>query len=136
MMRLPAARGPALAGFRAVLGLLVAVVALLCVSSQAEQADHSAAPTPAGFSADVEQLQFQERVSLVVEGDVSAPPCGKKMVLERRAPRVDSHSFVTVSSCLSAQDLAFMPGSEFDFRASPAGPAPPRPSALHSVLRI
>lgn len=138
MMRRPAARGPAFAGFGALLGLLVAVVALLCVSHQAERAEHGVTRT--GFSVGAEQVRLQGQVSRVAEdvaeGDVSAPPCGKKAVLEQSAPRADGHSPVAVASCPSTREPASAPRSAFGSRPPPAGPAPPLPLALLSVLRI
>lgn len=134
MMRRPTAHGPALAGFRALLGLLIAVVALLCVYRQAAGTEHRA--TPVGFSVGVEQPQPEARASHATEGDASASPCGKKAVLEQSAPRADSQPLVALSSYLSAHGPAIRPGPAFGLRASPGGPAPPRPFALISVLRI
>ncbi|EFE66478.1 predicted protein [Streptomyces viridosporus ATCC 14672] len=134
MMRRPAARGPAFAGFGALLGLLVAVVALLCVSRQAGRAEHGVAQT--GFSVGAEQVRLQGQASRVAEGDVSAPPCGKKAVLEQSAPRADGHSPVAVASCPSPREPASTPRSAFGSRPPPAGPAPPSPLVLLSVLRI
>lgn len=126
-MRRAAAHRPAHAGFRGVLALLVAVVALLCVFGHVESGGPGTHPS-------VAQHVHAPTASDGSEG--KAAPCGKKVLADHSVQRADSPS--STASCLgpAAPHTVSTPSLSQHSATLPGGPAPPPPTTLHSVLRI
>ncbi len=125
-MKRAAAQRPAHAGFRGVLALLVAVVALLCVFGHAERGG----PTPPSVAQQV-------HAPTVFEGSGgTAAPCGKKVIADHSAQRAERVS--STASCPGPAALHTAPAPSLSQHSGmlSGGPAPPPPTTLHSVLRI
>lgn len=126
-MRRARAHGPVHTGFRGVLALLVAVVALLCVFGHAER---DASPShPA--AAQGPQVTAASEVSAAPEA-----PCGKKAIADSSAQRTESAPPTTGGVGALTPDVAAVPFCVQHSGSLSGGPAPPPPATLHSVLRI
>ncbi len=126
-MKRAAARRPAHAGFRGVLALLVAVVALLCVFGHAERGGSGTHPSA---------VQQVHAPALSEGPGGTAAPCGKKMIADHSAQRAENVS--PMASCPGPAVPHSVPAlflSQHSGMLS-GGPAPPPPPTLHSVLRI
>ncbi|MCX4550457.1 MULTISPECIES: hypothetical protein [unclassified Streptomyces] len=155
-MKRPAAPGTAHAGFRGLLGLLVAVVALLCAFGHTERggrvaerattsATSPAAASPAAASSAVPSAVSSAGTALhhvrnasvhATEADGSTPACGKKMLPDPRAQRAENHRHADNCAARPTGPTPVTPERTPRPATSPIGPAPPPPPALLSVLRI
>ena len=126
-MKRATARRPAPAGFRGVLALLVAVVALLCVFGHAERD---------GPRTDLSVAQQVHAPAVSEEADETAAPCGKKVTVDHSAQRAAGVSLM--ASCPGPAAPDFAPALSLSQHSGmlSGGPAPPPPTTLHSVLRI
>lgn len=126
-MRRASAYGPVHTGFRAVLSLLVAVVALLCVFGHVQR-DGSLPRTSAAEL--VHPSTFLEASS------GTSAPCGKKAVADQTPQRAENTSQVSDCSGCPTSRTGAVAFHEPCSGTYSAGPAPPPPPSLHSVLRI
>ncbi|GGV54524.1 hypothetical protein GCM10010293_68440 [Streptomyces griseoflavus] len=112
------------------LALLVAVVALLCVFGHAERGGPGRPGTHPSVAQHVDAPAASEG-----SGGTSAP-CGKKVIVDHSAQRVESVS--PTVSCLGPVAPHTAPASSPSQHSGmlSGGPAPPPPPTLHSVLRI
>lgn len=126
-MKRAVAHRPAHVGFRGVLALLVAVVALLCVFGHAERGGPGTPPSAA---------QHVHAPTASEGSGGAAAPCGKKVLADHSAQRAES--VAPTASCPGPAALHTAPTpshSQLSGMLS-GGPAPPPPTTLHSVLRI
>ncbi|GAA1294158.1 hypothetical protein GCM10009579_70370 [Streptomyces javensis] len=126
-MKRAVAQRPAHVGFRGVLALLVAVVALLCVFGHADR-DGSGTHPP---------VAQHVHVPTASEGSGgTAAPCGKKVIVDHSTQRVESPS--SKASCPGPAAPHTAPTTSLSQHSGilSGGPAPPPPTTLHSVLRI
>lgn len=135
-MKRAKACGPVNTGLRAALSLLVAVVALLCVSGHVQRDGSPTRPSAAEvthLSASVEAPALSASVEAPAG---AATPCGQKAVADQTAQRAENVPPVTdCSGCPAFRD-GTAAARESRSGAYAGGPAPPPPSSLHSVLRI
>ncbi|MFE0415723.1 hypothetical protein [Streptomyces tendae] len=122
-----AAPGRARALLRGVLGLLVAVVALLCVFGHAERGGPVTPPSTA------------ERASVAVAvaepSDGADAPCRKKAIGDHSVQRAENPPPSVPSPRALSPHTDPAPLVPQHSGAAAGGPDPP-PSTLHSVLRI
>lgn len=126
-MRRANACGPVHTGARAVLSLLVAVVALLCVFGHVQR-DGSLPRTSAA--------EFTQPSAFLEASSGMSAPCGKKALAGQTPQRAENTSQVSDCSGCPTSRAGAVTFHEPCSGTYSAGPAPPPPPSLLSVLRI
>lgn len=126
-MKRAAAHRPAHVGFRGVLALLVAVMALLCVFGHTERGGPGTHPSVA---------QHVHAPTASDESGGTAAPCGKKVIADQSAQRAESPPSTASFPGPATPHSAPSTSLSQHFGTLSGGPAPPPPPTLHSVLRI